>query len=232
MAIYAISDLHLSLGTSEKPMDVFGPIWENHADKINKNWKETVKEEDLVLLPGDFSWAMHLEETKADFSYLNELPGKKILLKGNHDYWWNTLTKMNDYIKQNHFSTIQFLYNNSYEYENTIIAGTRGWTLSCETEEDRKILRREAERLKRSIEDGIKQYGKDKDIIVCMHYPPIKENEMSDFIKIMLEYNVKTCLYGHLHGPAQNHVREGNFYGIDLKMVSCDYTNFQLMKIK
>lgn len=232
MAIYAISDLHLSLGSSEKPMDVFGPIWEDHAEKIKENWERTVTENDLVLLPGDFSWAMHLEEAKEDFTYLEKLPGKKILLKGNHDYWWNTVTKMNAFTKQNNFSTIHFLYNNSYEYENTIIAGTRGWTLSCETEEDKKILKREAERLKRSIEDGVQKYGEKKEIIVCMHYPPVKEDEVSDFIKIMLDYNVKICLYGHLHGPAQKHVKEGNFYGIDLEMVSCDYTDFKLMKIR
>ena len=126
MAIYTISDLHLSFGEN-KPMDVFGINWENHTEKIKENWINTVKENDLVILPGDFSWAMHLKDTYMDFEYLNSLPGKKILLKGNHDYWWTSLKKMKEYLEKNNFSNIDFLYNNSFEFENRIIVGTRGW---------------------------------------------------------------------------------------------------------
>lgn len=230
MAIYAISDLHLSFDQN-KPMDVFGEIWENHVEKIKKDWKEKVKEEDLVLLPGDFSWAMKLEDTYHDFSFLEELPGKKLLLKGNHDYWWNTLTKMRSYIQENHFTRVDFIYNNSYEYEGKIIAGTRGWNLGETDESNRRILKREIERLKLSLEDARRKYGDGKEIIVCMHYPPIKDKEITEFVKIMMDYSVDTCIYGHLHGVSQSYVVEGNYYGVDFRMVSCDYTNFQLIKI-
>jgi len=126
MSIYAISDLHLSFGDN-KPMDIFGEVWDNHTEKIKENWNKKVKENDLVLLPGDFSWAMYLKDTDKDFEYLNSLPGKKLLLKGNHDYWWTTLKKMREYIEENKFENIDFIYNNSYLYEDKIIVGTRGW---------------------------------------------------------------------------------------------------------
>lgn len=230
MAIYAISDLHLSFDQN-KPMSVFGEIWENHVDKIKENWIKQVKEEDLVLLPGDFSWAMRLEDTFHDFSFLQELPGEKVLLKGNHDYWWNTLTKMRKFLQENQFSKVDFLYNNSYCKEDTIVVGTRGWTLGDNDEENTRILKREVERLKLSLEDGIKKYGTEKEILVCMHYPPLKDNQITDFVKVMMDYPVKKCIYGHLHGVSQRFVVEGEYYGIDFKMVSCDYTNFKLIKI-
>lgn len=230
MAIYAISDLHLSFG-SNKPMDVFGVNWENHTEKIKQDWLSKVKEDDLVLLPGDFSWAMYLEDTYEDFKFLNELPGKKILLKGNHDYWWNSLKKMREYLKQNNFNNIDFLYNNSYEYNEYIITGTRGWNYQ-ETEENEKIIRRENIRLELSIQDGIKEYGEDKKIIVCMHYPPIQKNsENLGFINIMKKYKVDKCIYGHLHGKSHKEAIQGNVEEIELKLVSCDYTNFSLIKI-
>ena len=169
MAIYTISDLHLSLGMN-KPMDIFGVNWENHEKKIAKNWIEKVHDDDLVLLPGDFSWAMYLKDTKLDFEYLNNLPGHKILLKGNHDYWWETISKMKKFFEENNFKNIEFLQNNSFLWENTIIAGTRGW--SEQEDKPEKIIRRENLRLKLSLEDGVSKYGNDKPIIVCMHYPP------------------------------------------------------------
>ncbi len=203
MAIYAISDLHLSFG-SNKPMDIFGVNWENHAQKIKNNWENKVNENDLVLLPGDFSWAMNLKDTYMDFEYLNNMPGKKLLLKGNHDYWWTTLKKMRDYLHENKFNNIDFLYNNSYEFENKIIVGTRGWQ-EAETKEDIKIIKRENTRLKLSLIDGIEKCGKDKEIIVCMHYPPFIKEEDPDmnFISLMKQYNVKKCIYGHLHGETR-----------------------------
>ena len=145
MSIYAIADLHLSFGTN-KPMDVFGENWDRHWEKIKNDWFQKVNEQDLVLLPGDFSWATYLEDTYEDFRYLNELPGKKILLKGNHDYWWTTLKSMREYIKSNNFSNIDFLYNNSYLFDNYIISGTKGWQWG-DSEEDYRLLRREKLRL-------------------------------------------------------------------------------------
>ena len=231
MSIYAIADLHLSFGTN-KPMDIFGENWGNHWEKISKDWKEKVKEDDLVLLPGDFSWATYLEDTYEDFKFLNELPGKKILLKGNHDYWWTTLKSMREYLNKNNFNNIDFLYNNSYLYNEYIIAGTRGWQWT-DTEEDYKLLRREMLRLELSIQDGIIKFGTDKKIIICTHYPPFNtiKNDELDYISIMKKYNVEKCIYGHLHGPAHKDAIQGLINGIDFQLVSCDYTNFTVKKI-
>lgn len=231
MSIYAISDLHLSFDEN-KPMYIFGTNWENHQEKIKQNWEQTVKQNDLVLLPGDFCWAMYLQEAYKSFDYLEKLPGKKLLLKGNHDYWWTTITKMRKYLKENNFNSIDFIYNNSYEFENYIICGTRGWLILENDEENKKILNREIERLKLSLEHAKNNFNvEQKKIIVCMHYPPIKENTISQFIQIMKEYNVQICLYGHLHAGAHKEVKEGEIEAIDFKMVSCDYTNFKLIKI-
>ena len=212
MSIYAIGDLHLSFDTS-KPMDIFGDNWKDHENKIKQNWIEKVKQDDLVLLPGDFSWAMNLKDTYKDFCYLNELPGRKIMLKGNHDYWWNSLKKLNEFVEENNFKDIYFLHNNSYEFKGKIIACTRGWNLGLLNEEDKAIINRELIRLELSIQDGIKKYGEDKEIIVCMHYPPTNKEllENSDFIKLMQKYGVKKCIYGHLHGEALVDVVEGKY---------------------
>ena len=234
MSIYVIGDLHLSFST-DKPMDIFGKNWENHSEKIKQSWIKQVTENDTVILPGDFSWATYLENTYNDFEYLNSLPGKKIMLKGNHDYWWSTLAKMNKYLKENNFENIEFLCNNSFCIEDKIIVGTRGWTnTNLKSEENRKILKRENARLKLSIEDGIKKFGENKDIIAFLHYPPFyKENvvEEMDFIKTLKKYNVKKCYYGHLHGESHREAIEGLVDGIEYKLVSSDYMNFELLKI-
>lgn len=229
MSIYAISDLHLSFNTN-KPMDIFG--WNNYEEKISQDWRTNVKEEDLVLLTGDFSWEMKLENTYKDFQFINNLPGKKLLLKGNHDLWWTTLKKMREFLKEKEFNNIDFIYNNSYEFENYIIAGTRGWNLVSENIDDKKIKDRELLRLENSIIDGIQKYGEDKPIIVCMHYPPLlKDLKNNEFTKILEKYNVKYCLYGHLHGKSHINVFDGIYNNVNYKMVSCDYTGFKLIKI-
>lgn len=257
MSIYAIGDLHLSLN-KEKPMDIFGGNWKNHEQKIKENWKNTVQDNDLVILPGDFSWEMHLKDMYNDFAYLNDLPGKKILLKGNHDYWWTTLAKMREFLQENKFVNIDFLYNNSYLFEEKIIAGTRGWALN-DTENSNKMNHREEERLKLSLQSGVDNFG-DKEIICIMHYPPIvaeesrisqenvneiennneeakneelnKNLKISNYVQIMKQYNVKTCLYGHLHGESHKEAFEGNYDGIQFKLVSSDYLDFKLYKLK
>ena len=155
MSIFVIADLHLSF-KNPKPMDIFGDNWTKHEEKIKKDWNEKVKEEDLVVLPGDFSWATYIEDTIPDFEYLNSLPGKKIMLKGNHDYWWTTVTSMRKFLKENKFQNIDFLYNNSFEYENKILCGTRGWSLVDE-EIDEKLINRELGRLELSLQDGAKK---------------------------------------------------------------------------
>ena len=153
MAIYVIGDLHLSFNTN-KPMDIFGINWQNYEEKIKQDWLSKVKPEDTVILPGDFSWAMYLDETDKDFEFINNLPGQKILLKGNHDYWWTTVTSMRRYIQEQEFENIDFLYNNSYEFENKIIAGTKGWNIS-EDKEDIRLTKREVARLELSIQDAV-----------------------------------------------------------------------------
>ena len=160
MSIYAIADLHLSF-LENKPMEIFGDNWERHDEKIRENWLKKVQEEDYIILPGDFSWAMYLNDTILDFDYLNKLPGHKILLKGNHDYWWTTLKKLKEFVEKNKFNNIEFLYNNSYLIEERIIVGTRGWNI-LDTENNCKMLKRENERLELSIQDGIKKYGENK----------------------------------------------------------------------
>ena len=234
MAIYTIADLHLSF-LKEKPMDIFGDNWENHAEKIKKNWIKKVKPEDTVILPGDFSWAMYLEDTALDFAYLNELPGTKILLKGNHDYWWSTLHKMEEFLKQQNFKNICFLYNNAYLVEDKIIVGTRGWNI-LDTENDKKMIKRENARLELSIQDGLKNYGKEREIIAFLHYPPINKSEVArrdrnDFITTMEKYNIYRCYYGHLHGPSHKDAVEGKVGKIEFQLISADYLDFDLVKI-
>ena len=236
MSVYTIADLHLSFNEN-KPMDIFGDIWNKHEEKIRKNWIENVRKEDWVVLPGDFSWSMKLEDTYKDLEYLENLPGTKILLKGNHDYWWSTITKMNQFIKDSNFKTINFLQNNSYEIENAIIAGTRGWVIN--DIENEKIINRELERLKLSLQDAKSRAEKsenEKEIIVFMHYPPvtyqaINSLEILKFVEIMKQYNVKRCYYGHLHSDSIKTAVEGTIQGVELKLVSSDYLNFAPIKV-
>ena len=234
MSIFVIGDLHLSFN-NPKPMDIFGENWSGHEEKIKSNWIENVKQDDLVVLTGDFSWETYLTDTKQDFNYLTNLPGKKLILKGNHDYWWTTVTSMRAFLKENNYTNIDFLYNNSYEFEDKIICGTRGWSIIDESE-DKRLINRELIRLEISLQDGINKYGNDKELIVFMHYPPIikskviSEQEMQ-FVELMKKYNVKRCYYGHLHGVSISEAIEGKVEGIEFKLVSADGLDFKLLKI-
>ena len=240
MSLYIIGDLHLSFSENkkeEKPMNIFGNNWDGHAEKIKKDWLEKVQPEDTVILAGDFSWATYLEDTLADFYYLNELPGKKIMLKGNHDYWWATVTSMKKYLDENHINNVDFLQNNSFKIENKVIVGTRGWALQ-DTENSAKMINREASRLELSIKNAIEQFGENNEIICIMHYPPISRQKMkneylydSKILDVMKQYNIKSCYYGHLHGKAHNEAIEGQVEGIEFKLISSDYLNFKLYKI-
>ena len=187
------------------------------------------------LNPGDLSWETYLQDTKLDFEYLNSLPGKKLLLKGNHDYWWTTLKNMRTFLSENNYANIDFLYNNSYEFEDKIICGTRGWSITDENA-DEKLINRELIRLEISLKEGIEKYGNDKEIIVFMHYPPISKakivaDEEMKFVDLMKKYNVKKCYYGHLHGASIIDAIEGNIEGIEFKLVSADGLDFRLLKI-
>ena len=235
MAIYTIGDLHLSFN-EDKPMSVFGENWEGYEEKVKESWISLVTEKDLVILPGDFSWSMYLKDTYKDFEYLNALPGKKILLKGNHDYWWSTVNSMRNYIKENNFQNIDFLYNNAYEFEDKIIVGTRGWSFG-EDAESKKMIQREVARLELSIKNGIENYGEDKEKIAFLHYPPIikqhlQNNEINAFIEILKKYHINKCYYGHLHSTAIKEAVEGEHFGIDFQLVSADATQFNLVKVE
>ena len=241
MSIYVIGDLHLSFHEN-KPMDIFGENWKGHEEKIRKDWINKVTEKDLVILPGDFSWSTYLKDTYDDFNYLNSLPGKKLLLKGNHDYWWTTLKSMREFLEENDFQNIDFVFNNAYEFENYIIAGTRGWSQT--EEENERFLNRETQRLELSLkqakeiqEKRLQEQNIQKEIIVFMHYPPItnnqiEKNEITTFVRKMKEYNIKECYYGHLHGLAINEAVEKQYLGINFKLVSADKLNFKLLKIR
>lgn len=222
MAIYAISDLHLSFGIEAKPMDIFGSHWSGYIEKIEKNWKEIVSEDDTVLMAGDFSWATYLEESKKDFEFLDKLPGKKIILKGNHDYWWTTLKKMNEFLLENDFKTISFLYNNTIEVEEYFVCGTRYWDYEedCDNE---KILNRECERAKISL-NMAKNIDDSKPIIFMTHYMPDER-----IINYTYEYNVKFWIYGHIHSNYDENIV--SIPGIDTYLTSCDYLNFIPIKI-
>lgn len=232
MPIYAISDLHLSF-SANKPMDVFGGNWSDYVNKLSTNWSENVKDTDTVILPGDISWATYLEEAVQDFRFIEKLPGKKIILKGNHDYWWSTANKLDNFLKENDLFSIKFLHNNSYMLENFVLCGTRGWKCPGDdnfTEDDCKIYDRELRRLELSLSSA--SQFENKNIIVAMHFPPFNaRKEFSEFIKIMKEYQVKTCLYGHLHGSGIRNSLSGNFEGIDFKLISADLIDFNPVRI-
>ncbi|MDO4283426.1 MAG: metallophosphoesterase [Clostridia bacterium] len=234
MAVYAISDLHLSFGTN-KPMNIFGEIWNGYEEKIKENWIAKVKEEDTVIIPGDISWGIDLKEALEDFKFIDALPGKKIFLRGNHDYYFPTKTKLEKFLVENNLSTLKILHNNAFDVENYIICGARGWgkTEHNDAIADKKIIAREEGRLILSLENGMRlknelnAKGIEKDILVALHFPPF----ISRFESIMKEYGVKICIYGHLHGYGHSMIREGMIDGIDYKMVSCDYTKFDLVKL-
>lgn len=230
MALYAISDIHLSLGT-DKPMDIFSNQWEGYVLKLKKNWIDTIRDDDIVLIPGDVSWATYIEDAYKDFDFINSLPGKKIISKGNHDYWWTTLSKMEKCLEYNGYASIKFLHNNCYTFNDWVICGTRGWQ-SCEkfnSSEDEKIFKREIKRLELSLECGIAS-GVPKTVAV-LHYPPFNyKGEETEFIEIMKKYNVGICIYGHLHADFSM-VKTGVIDGIDYKFVSSDYLNFKPMRI-
>ena len=227
MSLYVIGDLHLSL-TTEKPMDIFGEKWQNHLEKIKKNWPLT--DGDTVVLAGDLSWGMNTSQSDADFAFVDALPGEKILLKGNHDYWWETQNKLKTVTAQ--YPSLHFLFNNTYETEECFLCGTRGWIPENTQEQDAKILRREAGRLRLSLE-AWKKTGSPKPAAVFLHYPPIFSGQRCEELwQVMKDYGVSSCYYGHLHGAyAHKSAVEGTVDGITLKLISADKLDFVPWKI-
>ncbi|MBQ7960877.1 MAG: metallophosphoesterase [Clostridia bacterium] len=230
MAIFALADLHLSFGT-DKPMDVFGAKWENYTEKIYENWQSIVSNDDLVLIPGDVSWATYISDAYKDFKFINELKGRKVIIKGNHDYWWTTLKKMEEFLADNSFDTIRILNNNAVAFEDAAICGTRGWSVQDNNDEDdERIIDREKKRLILTLEEAIKL--KKKRLIVGIHYPPFdRHGEENGFLEIMRNYGVDICAYGHLHSYAHKNAVEGNLGGVELRLVSGDFVDFRPVKI-
>lgn len=228
MALYTISDLHLGFNV-EKPMDIFGVKWKDHCDKIKENWLSKIKEEDMVLIAGDISWSLKETDSKYDLDWINELPGKKIISKGNHDYWWGSISKLNKM-----YEDTKFLQNNFYVYEDYAICGTRGWICpggDKYTSKDEKIYSREQVRLKLSLE-AAKSQGFKK-FIIMLHYPPTNEKfEESEFTKIIKEYKVEKVIYGHLHGPVLlGNLLNGYFENVEYILTSADYLDFNPKRI-
>jgi len=228
LSLYAIGDLHLSLG-SDKPMDVFGEGWENYVEKIKSGFAP-LRSDDVCVLCGDTSWAMSLDESLHDFSFINELPGKKIILKGNHDYWWTTAAKMKKFFVQNGIDSVEILHNNAFICDGAAVCGTRGWLTEGETdtEYNLKIMARETARLRTSLQAA----GDVEEKLCFFHYPPRFKNMVChDIIEVMHEFAVKKCWYGHIHSHGRHFAFEGDIEGISYKMISADYIDFVPQKI-
>lgn len=220
MSLFAIADTHLSFGTN-KPMDTFEG-WQDYTTRLQNNWNRLVTADDTVIIAGDISWAMNFDELYNDFDFINKLNGKKIIIKGNHDYWWNTLTKMNKYVEENGFDTISFLQNNSFNFGDKSICGSRGWFFESEEEHDEKVLNREVIRLKMSLDSATNDEKQ-----VFLHYPPIATNGKCDeILDVLKSYGIKKCYYGHLHGVAAKYAIDDVIDDISFKCISCDRLNF------
>lgn len=222
MALYVIGDLHLSL-SAQKPMDIFGGNWVGYMDKLQQGISK-ITEEDTTVLLGDLSWALNLEDAGADFGWIDRIPGRKIIVKGNHDYWWSTATKFYRFCEENNFSNQLILNNNHYEYDGWAICGTRGWFFEEDRsgEHDEKVFKRELMRLETSL-----QSAKDMRKIVFLHYPPIyKGYSCAEILDLLKKYQVRYCFYGHLHGASHSLAIEGLHNGVEYKLVSGDRLNF------
>ena len=230
MKVFAISDLHLSTNC-QKPMDIFGKSWVNYFELICADWKAKVSQDDVVLLPGDFSWAMRMEDAMADFELVAQLPGKKVILRGNHDYWWNTLSQVRNAIPKDFFA----LQNDCLRFGDVLICGTRGWVCPDGDNlnaEDKKIYLREVERLKLSIASMQKQRQPEDKVIAIMHYPPFNGRyEDSDFVRQFVQADIKTVVYGHLHGKDCRSNLYMKKFGIDFYLTSCDLVGNVLTEI-
>ena len=231
MKVYSISDLHLDINNS-KPMDIFGPVWKDYLDKIINDWKNKVSEEDVVILAGDYSWAMKLEEVAPDFEFLNILPGKKIIIRGNHDYWWSSLKKVRECLPENVFA----LQNDAIKIGEYIFCGNRGWLIpegKFNTEENRKIYAREIIRLELSLKSAKKLQTNNEKIIFITHYPPFNNKvEPSEYTNMLEEYRVYKVVFGHLHGYVNPKMIKNQINGIEYYLTSCDAVKNQLVEIK
>ena len=227
MALYTIGDLHLSLA-GDKPMDKFGEAWQNHPEKLREGFR-ALGEDDLTVLCGDLSWAMSLKEAEADFRFIHELPGKKLILKGNHDYWWSTATKAYKFFGEQGFDSMEILHNNAVIWNDLALCGTRGWFYEEDhgTEHDRKMMLREIQRLETSL-----KAGGDREKIVFLHYPPVFRNyRCEEILRLLQDYGVRRCYYGHIHGRGIPLAYNGWIGCTEFKLVSADAVGFAPVRI-
>lgn len=223
MSLFAIGDLHLSLSVPNKTMSVFKG-WDNHMQILENNWNRLISPEDTVVLVGDSSWAMRIDDAVEDFAFINKLNGKKLILKGNHDYWWTSLQKMNDFFEKHSFNNLSILHMNHYQYEDYGICGSRGWVNMDGEPHDEKVLKREAMRLEASIKSAVAANLKP---LVFLHYPPVFQSACSyEILDVLYKYNISECYYAHIHGYACKNAITGVSDNINFTMLSSDYLQF------
>ena len=228
MSLFVIGDTHLSLST-DKPMDIFGG-WKNYMQRLEENWRSVVQPQDTVIIPGDVSWGMSLEQAKEDFLFLHRLPGKKILMKGNHDYWWATRAKMESFLEGNGLDSLSILHNNAVSVEGLSLCCSRGWMFEQGQEHDKKIINREAGRIRASLQDA-QRFG-EQEKVLFLHYPPVfMQDSIPEFFEVMNQYGVRRCYYGHIHSQGCRFAFQGEWCGVQLEMVSADYLRFMPKKI-
>jgi predicted phosphohydrolase len=229
MSLYVIADLHLALGEPEKTMDIFGG-WRGYADRLKENWTRLVRPEDTVVLPGDVCWAMDVRDTAADFAFLESLPGTKLLGKGNHDFWWTTMRKMQSTVESFGFTTLRFLFNNAYRVGEFAVCGTRGWFFDAqEAEDNAKVIAREAQRLKTSIEAALSLGGAP---VAFLHYPAVMDDNVCEpILRVLKEYGIKRCYFGHIHGDRSGRFADYTAEGVRFSLVSSDSLDFTPKKV-
>lgn len=226
MKIFAVSDLHLP-GGMDKTMDMFGLRWQGHWDKIRADWFSRVTDDDVVLIAGDISWAMLLKDAQDDIRAIGELPGKKILIRGNHDFWWSSVSRVREILPENMF----VLQNDAIKIENYVFAGTRGW-MESNSEDDKKIFAREHIRLELTLSAADKLMDENSTLITMLHYPPVLNHEhFNEFCPVMEKHNVKYCIFGHLHGVVRSEADITEANGIKYILSSCDMIDFSLREI-
>ncbi|MFO8191537.1 MAG: metallophosphoesterase [Bacillota bacterium] len=229
MAIHAIGDLHLSHGL-DKPMDIFGPEWAGHTEKIKENWQRVVGEKDLVIVVGDISWAMHLYEAAEDLRWLSDLKGTKVIVRGNHDYWWSSISKVRKELPPSVFA----LQNDHFVWGDYAVCGTRGWICPGEegfdSDRDQKIYLREAQRLRLSLESAVRSSS--STLIVAIHFPPFpRRGRQSAFTKLLEEYGVAACVFGHIHDSGRDYIFQGESNGVRYYFAAADGISFTPLKL-
>lgn len=234
MSVFVMADLHLDTVTNEKSMEVFGNRWQNYIEKIHKNWLKVITDNDTVIIPGDISWALTIEDCLSDIKWIDALPGRKIIMKGNHDFWWSTLSKMRRFFAENSITSIDFLYNNAIEVEDYIVAGSRGWFVDKTVQPSKsvnadyaKIVNREVIRLRLSLQEAKRlSDSTGKEIIVFFHFPPVwGDFECIEILDTLMEYNISRCYFGHIHGCYS----QGSVFrwqNIEFRMISADFLDF------